>query len=101
MLFAPAPVRMRSTAPAPPQPFEIRFDPACRRHDGARPDHALPRFVRHARRAKAAVDDVEAYDFGVVGDFDAERCGAAIVGIDQRLAAAEEEWDRKRTRLKS
>ena len=43
-----------------------------------------------------AVADVEVAHLGVVGDLDADRGGGAVVRVDERLAAAEEERVRAR-----
>ena len=74
------------------QPREVRLEAAARGH------HRLARWITCSTPLRITVADLNAWpssvdvgDLGVVEDLDAERLGGAVVGVDQRLAAAEEE----------
>src|SRR4029453_1717441 len=73
------------------QPFEIRLEAAGCSHDSARADRVLDAVTNYAGRAEALTGNVEPDDFGVVADLYAELLGASVVGVDERLAAAQEE----------
>ena len=46
--------------------------------------------MRHHRRGELAIPDVELDDLRVVGDFDTQRSGGPVIGVEQRLPAAQE-----------
>lgn len=74
-------------APGLAQPFAVGFETARGQHAGPR----LDAFIADARRHEAAAVEFQRIDRGVVADLDAERLGAAVIGVHQRLAAAHEE----------
>ena len=78
-------------SPALPEPGDVGLEPARGRHERPRLHlDALP-VVPRRRRAETAVAQLEVLDLRIVGDRDAEVFRRAVVGVDERLAAAEEE----------
>ena len=74
-------------SPGLAQPFAVRFEAAIGNHAGL----GLDAFVTHISGAELAIDQFQPVDRGVVADLHAQVLRAAEVGIDQRLAAAQEE----------
>ena len=74
-------------SPCLPKPLQVGFEAAGGDDAGAGFDSP----AGGMGGAKDAVHDLEPRDRGVVADLHAERFGAAVVGIEQRLAAAQEE----------
>ena len=78
-------------APRRLQPVEIGLEAAGRRHEGAGADRLDASVAGHGCPPEPSILDVEVPDLGVVLHLDAKPRGRAIVGVDQRLAPAEEE----------
>jgi hypothetical protein len=78
-------------APGSLEPLDIGFEAAGCRHEAGGADFVLSAFVLDDGRYEHAAVDVEADDFGVVGDIDTELFRREIEGVEHRPAAAEEE----------
>ncbi len=82
---------VRDRAPRLAQPFEVRFEAAGGRDHRPRL-HPVPGTpMRHRRRDETPVLHLDIDHLGVVGDLDTEAGRGRVVGVDERLAAAEEE----------
>ena len=75
-------------APGLAQPFAVRLEAAGGQHAGSAPRCARR---RRRRRRSGRPSSSMRVDRRVVADLHAQLLGAAVVGIDQRLAAAHEE----------
>jgi hypothetical protein len=69
------------------EPLAVGLEAAGRQHAGAR----LDPLGADPGRDEATAGQLEGIDGRVVADANAERLGAAVVGVDERLAAAHEE----------
>lgn len=78
-------------APALPQPGDVGLEPARGGDDRSGPDPVCRAPVGDHRGGEGAVLDLEVLDRRLVGDAHAELLGGAVVGVEQRLPAAEEE----------
>ncbi|MCY1524454.1 hypothetical protein D9M68_593860 [compost metagenome] len=74
-------------APGLSQPFTVGLEAPRGQHTGAR----LDTLAADAGRHEAPAVQLQRIDRGVVADLHAQRLGAAVIGIDQRLASPHEE----------
>jgi hypothetical protein len=74
-------------APRFAQPCAVGFEAACRQHAAA----CLEALRAAARGHEARAVELDRVDRRVVADLHAERFGAAVIGVHERLAAAHEE----------
>ena len=87
--FSRRPLATLVRAPGLAQPLAVRLEAAGGEDAGPGLDRA--RAADRGRSDEARALELDAVDRRLVADGDAEGLGAAVVGVDQRLAAAEEE----------